>query len=161
MGKSYGIGAKPTGFPPLHGRQTAVKHSPSARTSACFWFTLAALFFAACGGKSTTTLITGETQPLQGSAVLTCSTQCQTHGFCGVNPENQKYVLGNLAQPSTGYFDLALPDNTTVAINTFQNQSLQPRMGGDQIPMNFYLVALPDNTKAGWVAGWCVASPSQ
>src|SRR5262245_24012828 len=92
------------------------------RPTTYLWLTLALFLFAACGGSAETPKTTGETEQLQGQGVLTCSAQCSARGLCGANPENQKYVLGNMAGPSTGYFDIAIPENTAVAINTVQNQ---------------------------------------
>ncbi|MCA9973105.1 MAG: hypothetical protein KC425_22960 [Anaerolineales bacterium] len=100
----------------------------------------------------------GHETVLAEQGVLTCSSQCRERGQCGTAGD-QTVVLGGLVQPRTSEHDLLLPANSPVTILSSQAYTVRQRLDQTEFPINFYVVSTQDNTKAGWVAGWCLAAP--
>lgn len=138
------------------GRKTAVFQS--------LWlFVLAILVACGGSGETTQTLGTNVQAPLTGQAVLTCSAQCAARGQCGTAPDGQTVVLGGVNASTLQPHDRLFPNNTSVFINYSEIRTLQ--LVSDptqQAQVPFYAVTTTDQTKAGWVVGWCVAAaPAQ
>ena len=99
----------------------------------------------------------GDDQVLTGDARLTCSEECSLRGQCGVSVDESVYVLGGLDGVAVADHRRAFLDDTPVTIKSHVERSVQPTEGGESFLLNFYEVTTAE--KAGWVAGWCVASP--
>ncbi|MCA9995787.1 MAG: hypothetical protein KDE56_08580 [Anaerolineales bacterium] len=123
------------------------------------WFTLAfvLLMLTAClslfAGQSL-----GSDTPLEGTGTLTCSTECMDRGQCGTAADESLYVLGALDAPTVANHNRVFADNTPVQIINSQVQNVQNNSDGQRFSLTFYQVTTEDLTKAGWVAGWCIAS---
>lgn len=120
---------------------------------------LAVLVACGGGGETTVTLGTDVQAPLAGQAVLTCSAQCAARGQCGTAPDGQTVVLGGVAGPTLQPHDRLFPNNTTVMIGLSEIRTLQLVSDpNQQAQVPFYAVATTDQSRTGWVAGWCVAA---
>lgn len=125
---------------------------------------LGAAIVAACGGDDEPQL--GHQVLLSGNAVLTCSQECQERGQCGViaGTENQTVLIGSPEQPTTTPRQFAMPVGSVVAING-EPQLVELVLATDfntRETVNFYSVSVIDRGNTpGWVAGWCLAVPSQ
>lgn len=126
---------------------------------------LGAAIVAACGGGDDEPQL-GHQIILSGNAVLTCSQECRDRGQCGVlvGTENQAVLVGSPEQPTTTPRQFAMPVGSVVTING-EPQQVVLVLATDpnaQEAVNFYNVNVVDrNNTPGWVAGWCLAAPSQ
>lgn len=116
------------------------------------------LLVAACGGGTPTA--TDSQALLSGQAVVTCTDQCAARGQCGVLADGQQAVLGNSFGPDTLNHDRLFIGGTAVNVVGSEVRVVQSLANAEQrAQLPFYALALPDNSKIAWVAGWCVASP--
>ncbi len=116
------------------------------------------LLVAACGRGTPTA--TDPQALLSGQAVVACSDQCAARGQCGVLADGQQAILGNSFGPDTLNHDRLFVAGTAVNIVGSEVRVVQSLANAEQrAQLPFYAVALPDNSKTAWVAGWCVASP--
>lgn len=96
---------------------------------------------------------------LDSQARVTCSEECSARGQCGTSLDESIYVLGSIDGPRVDNHNRAFVNDSAVTIKSRVPQNLQRLEDGQQFSMNFYEVTTTDLTKAGWVAGWCIASP--
>lgn len=62
--------------------------------------------------------------------------------------------------PRVEAHDTLLPPETeAVVIEPARETRVALVATGEEFPIFFYHVTLADQTKTGWVAGWCVAAP--
>lgn len=104
----------------------------------------------------------GSPEPLQGTGVLACNTDCADQAQCGANAELGQVVLLSASEPRLNGHDLIGGNNTAVEIRASQNvEVIRPGDPNTQF-MRFYKVALNDGTinrGEAWVAGWCIQAP--
>lgn len=95
---------------------------------------------------------------LADQGVLTCSSECRARGQCGTTPD-ETVILGGIFEPRTSQHDIYFPDGATVTLLFGQPYTLRQIVDGSELSINFYNVSTQDNTRSGWIAGWCVAAP--
>ena len=103
----------------------------------------------------------GDTTPLAdgATAVLTCSQTCARYNQCGTLADGGEVILAGAAKPMTLSHDSLLPAGQQVIVQTSLNQTILLGTEGTPGSLLFYNVILADASKAGWVAGYCVAAP--
>lgn len=123
------------------------------------WFALAVvlLTLTACLSLFAGQRLGHEVQ-LEATGTLTCSTECMDRGQCGTAADESLYVLGGLDVPTVANHNRVFADGTPVQIVTSRVENVQNNSDGQRFSLTFYQVTTEDLTKAGWVAGWCIAS---
>lgn len=95
---------------------------------------------------------------LEGSGVVTCSGECAARGQCGESVDRGTFVFAGVDTPRVADHNGLLPVDTAVTILETRSVNLQSVSDTtQQFPLNFYNVILEDQTRSGWVAGWCIA----
>ncbi|MFO7536681.1 MAG: hypothetical protein R6X32_01325 [Chloroflexota bacterium] len=89
---------------------------------------------------------------------VVCNEECVQRGQCGQNEGGEWVVLGHTDSPHTDNHNILFSANQQVFVSQIQDRQLEIIQSGQQLSLQFYYVNLPDQSKAGWVAGWCVAS---
>lgn len=122
------------------------------------------LLLAACSGLGADAT-QPEQAPILGSDVLfppgsqaslICSDGCFDRGQCGGQTAGTRdVVLLSSFGPAVSGHDRWAAIDTTVPINSSQTRTVQKKQNGEQSPIEFYQVGLP-NQGSAWVAGWCV-----
>jgi hypothetical protein len=138
-------------------------HSRNQRVAVPFtWLFISLLIFTAClgGGGNNNDAVVDDSIPLdvnQGRVV--CNNKCNDRGQCGERTDGTgQVVLINSAGPTAEGHDRYIPAQTDVQILGFEMRTLQFN-GGEISDLPFYFVSTMDQTRQGWVAGWCVAPP--
>ncbi len=120
--------------------------------------TAVSLFLSACTALQQRTL--GANQPLEGSVIITCSEACASRGQCGESTDRGPFVFAASDAPRVEAHDTLLPpESQAVVIEPARETRVALVATGEEFPVFFYHVTLADQTKTGWVAGWCVAAP--
>ncbi|GAB4272780.1 MAG: hypothetical protein Kow0080_19540 [Candidatus Promineifilaceae bacterium] len=120
--------------------------------------TAVSLFLSACGALKQRTL--GANQPLEGNVIITCSEACASRGQCGQSTDRGPFVFAASDTPRVEAHDTLLPPETeAVIIEPARETRVALVATNEEFPVFFYHVILADQTKTGWVAGWCVAAP--
>ena len=94
--------------------------------------------------------------PLTGNVVLRCNQTCLDRGQCGTLGNGDRVVLGGSTGPTVDNHDLLFPHDTAAIVQASTTGVVEPLINPTPSQQTFYLIALEDNSKAGWVAGWCV-----
>ena len=97
--------------------------------------------------------------PLEGQVVLRCNQACTNRGQCGTLPDGNKVVLGRLEGPAVENHNLVFPTESTAVIQASSTSIVETIVNPTRSEQLFYQVVLSDNSKMGWVAGWCVRKP--
>jgi hypothetical protein len=90
---------------------------------------------------------------------LLCADECRQRGQCGLNQDQQLVVLGHRESPHITDHNVFFPDGQEVGMLEIQPRQLQTVLGREPLSVHFYRVTTPDNSRTGWVAGWCVDEP--
>ena len=125
------------------------------------WLFISLLIFTAClGGGNNNAAAVDDSVPLDGNqGRVVCNNRCNNRGQCGDRTDGTgKVVLINSAGPTAEGHDRYIPAQTDVQILGFEMRTLQ-FSGGEQSELPFYFVSTLDQTRQGWVAGWCVRPP--
>jgi len=101
----------------------------------------------------------GSSAPLTGEVILSCNQACTDRGQCGTLADGNAVVLGNLEGPAVINHNLTFPANTTAVIQAASTNIVETVANPTRSEQPFYQVVLSDNSKMGWVAGWCISSP--
>jgi len=127
------------------------------------WLFISLLIFTAClgGGGNNNNDDVDDSVPLdinQGRVV--CNNRCNDRGQCGDRTDGGgQVILVSSAGPTLEGHDRYIPAQTDVQILGFEMRTLQPLAGGEPSQLPFYFVSTFDQTRQGWVAGWCVRPP--
>jgi hypothetical protein len=117
---------------------------------------ICALLLAACGATANEEDL--QPQVASEARLLICSDECARRGQCGQNEAREWVVLGHTDSPHTDNHNVLFPANQEVFAFQMQERQVETIQSGEQFQLRFYHVALPDQTKAGWIAGWCVST---
>ena len=102
-----------------------------------------------------------EPVPPNSQVQLVCSAECSVRGACGTVSDGSQVVLANRDEPMTfpERQNVSFPAGLSVSVLETRNLTLEPLAGGARFEHPFHLVVSSELGKAGWVAGWCVATP--
>jgi hypothetical protein len=101
----------------------------------------------------------GNQAQIEGNGRLLCSQSCAERGQCGYNENQQEVVLGHSASPATQNHNQLFQTNQIVTVNFSEDRQVEPVIAGEPFTLRFYYITDGDGLQAGWVAGWCIATP--